>query len=313
MSLSSTKVFGVVLISTFLALFSTHSVSAENTDTPTQTTPADITLTCNPGLFKTTEGSKPLQFEIIPGTPIALNCFVQNSTEQEFTTLLLVKQTGPGGVSASSSDMKITEKSSSQATLTFNPVFQTGSYLFSFSLIDTATKQPIGTDFIMVGTIEGGEQPHILRVFTDKTSYNWADPIKLSLFMSYPEYVDNIPLRTEVIMLDESNNLCVNLTPEDILLKNQRTIDIDLVLPNKDAECANTLTLTNKLIDGTIIEKKSVAINLPDRNPVQNELHTTSILPFSSLELPRFLTVGLVLTGIVILVLIIYFLFKKKK
>ncbi len=253
-------------------------------------------------------------FTLDGGEKVSFSCGAKTTDAKAgFSAMLVGKQVDPQGALAGSGSSLTQE--SSNTTLEFPAVFQPGLYTYTFSLIDTKTKQPLAEDIVLTGKVEGGkEQPRILSVTLDKERYEWGMPAALTalLEVSNGDTPQSKGLTLAVSLQDKEGKMCRMLIDDQPIEVVQDTYQF--TLPEAGA-CANTLEVVLKTKQGDkgmILDKKLVAFGVPEMKTFDGEGFTLPNGGFLA-ALPQSLLIGLVVTGGLFLVLIGYFLMKKKR
>ena len=249
-------------------------------------------------------------FALEVGDSPSFSCSVQSqNAEQKFAAVLVGKQTDAKGVmSASSSDLAVTSEQSG-TTLIFPPVFQPGLYQYTFSLIDTVTKQPLSQDVTLTGKLKGTEQSHILSVAFDKEHYEWGAGASVVVTLGVPDGQTFDPKEFLLggALQGKDGKFCQSVFEKQPVLQAENTYQF--TLPEK-GECVNALDVSLMTQNGTVVDQKTLAFGVPEMKTADTMANTGMSL---AKGMSSAMVIGLILTGILVLVLVGYFLMKKNQ
>lgn len=240
-------------------------------------------------------------FQITRGQEIIFECtIIQSKDGKPFSATLMAKQNGGGQAAViSSTDITAPDTLPLKTTLRFPALFQKSDYLYSFSLINTETKQPMAREVTLLGALKDTAQSRISAASTDKSEYAWGDTITLKLTLVEGP---TTPLYFDLSMPTAEGAVCAKLYENQPITKNEAAVSV--VIP-KDAGCANTLDIALKSEDKTVLDKKSLALNIATVE-APNESGST-------VERPSWAIIGVALAfGVALLSLIGYLSFRKK-
>lgn len=244
-------------------------------------------------------------FPIARGKEIVFECTVlQSKTDGTFSATLIATQNGGGQAAViSSADIVTKDALPAKASLRFPAVFQKSDYLYSFSLIDTATKQPLAREITLLGTLKDTVPARISKVVTDRPEYTWGDTVSLTLTLDRPEQ-STTPLTLDLSMPTAEGTVCAKLSENQSITGNEMTLST--VIPKQNDGCANTLDIVLKAEDKTVLDQKTLALSIATPEAI-NETNVAA---------PRSLStslIGLAVASGVILLSLVGFLFFKKK
>lgn len=257
-------------------------------------------------------GTKGTSFSLMAGERAVFTCTAQTKgTGKAYGALLLGSQAlGTETLVTSSSDLALTDTATT--TLTFPPTFQSGTYRYTFSLIDTATKLPLARELVLSGILKGTGQPPIQAVTLKQKTALWGEPFTLNLTLQFPEGT-NLKMEAytlHVALQGAQGGECAVLTESAPVTS--ETLTLDLFLPQK-AECANAVTVMLRDKTGFIVDQRALTVELPEKVAEQFNMQPlgASETFFGTPSIA--IKVGLTLTSIFLLALIGYFLIKRNR
>lgn len=266
-------------------------------------------LACAPQTGKVEKGSFPLK----AGEPILFSCTVTNPTGEEFSGMLLGKQFfGDQSQGASSSDVKIEKDGTSEATLQFPALFVSGKYRFTFVVMDQKTKAAASKEVVLNGVLGGEAQPSIMSASIANGTYSWGDAFDLMLTLTVPKgtTLDNQAVMFDATMVDQNGQACGTVASGHVVT--QATNTYSLTLPKQGSCTNNGLLLTLKNTTGTVIDTKTLALNLPVAQvPAQPTPNQPGGETTGSSSLTIFM-VTIMLTVVLIAALFGYFVMKRR-
>jgi|GEM_PF-7070770 len=253
MSITKTKrTLTLIAVFTFALFSPLTTVQAEMN--------ASTSLFCYPSEDKTFGASG--SFALTAGQAPSFTCDIVNASDREVTTMLLGKGAGASTSFATGTNVTLVSNANATTTLSFEPLYQPGEYSFRFSLIDTATKELTTKEMVLMGTLGGEQKPSLGTFSVDKEAYAWQDPFMLTATSTVPAGYDlekeKVTLR--VALLDPLGNECHVFT-EGVTVSSSE-IKQNFTFPAQGS-CANSLAMTLKDKDGTVLDKKMVAVSLP--------------------------------------------------
>lgn len=273
-----------------------------------------VSLSCVPKDAADQKTEKSNAPTLVSGQPTVFSCTAKNvNMDKSVTLLVLGKETKDKMMPVTSSaDLSLPVGASGEVTMQFPAIFQPGSYEYVFSVYDTETKALVSKEVVLSGVLKGAEQPAILSVIPDKDRYEWGAPFLFSLSLAMPKGEEFVPetLSVTATLQDMHGQSCLTLIDHQTLVKAE---DLYQTIFPETAPCTNVLevTLTDK--DGTLLDKKLLAIGLPEAKMAKNKTSAT-FAPSTLVSLfPRSLMIGLSVTGVLVLALIGYFLVKKNQ
>ena len=281
----------------FTALLNTPLVKAESL-------PLTDTVRCIPDATHGTVSKN--TFSISRGKEIIFECtIIRSENGGPLSATLMAKQNGGGQSTVISlADIVTTDSLPVKASLRFPAVFQQSDYLYSFSLINTETKQPLSREVTLLGTLKDSVQSRITKVSTDKSDYTWGDTVTLKLSLDTVEGSAS-PLSLDLSMPTADGAVCAKLLENQSITGDEMTLTT--VIPKKDDGCTNTLNIALKAEDGkTVLDQKTLALNITTPETTNEQSHIASRGSFASL-------IGLVVAFGVVILSLVGFLFLKKK
>ncbi len=202
-------------------------------------------------------------FSMVAGARTMFTCTAKTvASGKTYTALLLSSQTLDTETTLDS-DLTLTDTATT--TPVFPPIFQSGTYRHTFSLIDTATQQPLAEELVLLGTLKGIEQPPIKTVSIEQETPLWEAPFILSMSLEFPEGTD---FEKEVYFLhaalqgirDKECAVLVENTP--IVGKEMK---LDLAIPQKE-ECTNVVNVTLRDMTGFVVDERTVTVKFPEKS-----------------------------------------------
>lgn len=249
-----------------------------------------------------------------PGTVVAIVCEMTDSLkDRTVSAFLLGKQTFEGAsISTLGNDVVLAGNVNTGVTLPFPAVFQSGEYQYVFSLIDKETQKVLAQESYLIGTIKGDTpRVKIASVTVGEGRHEWQGSFDLSVNFDIPEDYNfqTNPISLHMGMQDIQGNECaVLLQKQFIRTKEQK---FGLLFP-EEGDCINSVTVSLHDKNNAVVDKKILAVGLPDKLPVKEELSpTTEAGPLKNV--PLAIQVGLVITVILILILGGYFFLRQPK
>ena len=201
--------------------------------------------------------------ELARNKPTSFDCEITNrGAERPYSVLLTGKQINTHDeTTASVVQLDVLPGSSVQTVMTFPGVFQADAYQYRFSLTDTESKRTVDDKNFFVGQLVGESTARIASVETDKDSYQWSDPLTLTVTLDVPKGTDlsRETLSLRVSMRDRAGKECAVLVDGKTLTTGKEVYRLQFP---KSSRCTNALTL--RLTDGDdIVDERTVAVNLP--------------------------------------------------
>lgn len=256
-------------------------------------------------------------FDMVSGKPVAIQCTVKNTGSSDIKGMLLGKETTPQGIAATSTDVSLASGKATDTSLAFQPVFQNGTYQFTVSLLDMKNGgKALSREVTFAGHLGGKDAPkqaRLLSAMLDKDTYDWGGSASLKLALDIP---DGQKVAITVAMQKQDGSTCATLIDKQKLSQSEATLKF--TFPKAD-QCINTLVLTLQDQGGSVVDKKALAVGLPGGS-VNND---TGVAPVSGGDMAasssgamtssRAVMTGVVLTVIIFIVLIGYFLVKRKR
>lgn len=275
-----------------------------------------VNVTCLPATPLTGKGSSP-SFTLTRGTSPHFTCSIKNqSATEDFSGFLLGKATsGKNAPAASSNTVTLKKNTTTEATLEFPAVLQSGTYQYVFTLFDTTTKKPLAAESSLSGVLAGESQANIATITLDRDHYDWSAPLTLSVSVTLPQGTNfkDSPLALTVGLQDQQEKPCATLA-ENLFLSQSDAV-LKLTLPAQ-GKCTNTLVVSLKTKIGTLVDKKVVALPLPEQQATPSQSVQTAP-PVSSSSfvaaIPQGLLAAVIITTMLMLALAGYFFIKKKR
>lgn len=249
------------------------------------------------------------------GTITTIVCEMTDSMkDRSVSAFLLGKQTFEGAsLSTLGSDVILTGNTSLKTTLPFPAVFQNGEYQYTFSLIDKGTQKVLAKESYLVGTTKG-DTPRIkiASATISEGQHKWQSPFDLTVTFDIPKEYDfqSNPISLHVGMRDILGNECAVLLQKHFIRTESQKFG--LFFP-EEGNCINGVTVSLQDKTSAVVDQKILAVGLPDRKPINEEVASPSSGQTGFLKnIPLAIQVGLVITTILILTLGGYFLLRKK-
>lgn len=242
------------------------------------------------------------------GAQTTFSCLVGRTVEGEpLSVLLLGKQTyGTVPPAASANTLTLTNETS-VATLVFPAVYEVGKYTYTFSLINTATQEVVAREFSLEGTLKGSEHATIEAMSIKEKRALWGTPITLNLALDIPEgqTLESDPLVVHIAMQDKEGKECAVLVDNQVVTQVGGTDT--LTLP-QEGTCINMLSVTLKDKDNAVLDQESLAVGMAEK--------TKDVIPQGDsllTRVPPLLMTGMVVTGVLVLSLLGYFLIRRHR
>jgi hypothetical protein len=210
-----------------------------------------------------TEATLGQNLTLVSNQPFSLVCSLENTSAEEFSAMLFTSQLSPGGQrSGSLSTPRVAGNTVTQVTLPFQPVFQNGTYTYTFTLTDSETSKPLANEVTLTGTLGSadGKQVRIMTATVDKGAYQWGEVFTLALSLDVPEGKSAADVTATVVMQDMDGQVCSTLLEKRILTKAEDTLK--LTFPKVAGTCVNAIGLILQSKDGTIVDKRTIAVGL---------------------------------------------------
>ncbi len=278
---------------------------------------APITVFCLPNALVKEMDSLPT-FPIEQGKPIRFTCSVRNMDQQQtFSAMLLGTETSSQNAPVvSSTTISIPKNTSTETTLEFPMIFQNGTYQFSFTLFDTATKKSLATTTPTVGLMGGTKHARIISATTDKERYTWESPFTLTLTTENPSGLsyESSEVLAQVILLNNRGDSCGAPLVDSRPIKESQTV-FSLQFP-QEGSCSNSIAILLSNKRGVLLDKKIIAVgldvakNTPKENPAAKNKNITASIVAS---IPRPILIGGILTGALLIALTGYFVIRRKR
>lgn len=212
----------------------------------------------------------------------------------------------------STAEVLLNGASLTEVTLRFPMVLQSGTYQYSFVLSDLETKEPIAGAVSYTRKFST-DRAWIDVVSVDQKQYHWGAPVTLGLSLHIPDEqsLESQALTVDVTMRDSAEKTCATLAER--LPVRQAADTYPLRFPEKGS-CTNTLVIVLRGKDGTVIDQKTIAVNLAMNETALGKRPVTALSEVGLFgEVSKVLMGGLVLTILVLTILAGYFLFFHRK
>ncbi len=266
-----------------------------------------IRLSCLPDTTASAEAEATEDTASIQG--VNFLCTVINTDEnQSFEVVLLGKQGGADGAArVSTRTLSLNGGATAAALLRFPAIFRSGAYRYDFSLTDTLTRQPRAMETSYTQKISNGVYPYFSSVKVDHQPA-WQQPSALGVVLAYPkgQRTESLPLYLSWTMQDHTGRQCASLVKHQLVRGTEEVLSG--VLPPA-GKCTNAFVVSLEHEDGALVDQKILAASLslvPETSQAMLEQTFFSTVP-------KMLVVGLILTSIMALALIGYFLIRTKK
>lgn len=249
-------------------------------------------------------------FPLTQGQETVFSCTVSAlEKEKTMSVLLMGKQAYEKELPAATGTEVVLSGEPVVTTISFPVVYRFGTYQYTFSVIDLATKQEVGGPNQFVGVLKGEGRASIKDMSVDKEQYQWQDPVSLHLSLMIPEGVkiENEKLSLHVAVQNQQGGECVVL--EDNRAVTEAEADYALSLPREESACTNALSVILKQ-DETVVDQRTLAVRLKDATQ-SNGAEQSGENIFS--KIPKSLLIGIGLTVLFCLALAGYFLMRKER
>lgn len=296
------------LFMSVLALLFSFGLSAQRVQGAEDVQVSSAYISCTPEA-PLTSGKEGPSFALVAGKTTTFACTAKETKEGEtVTALVLGKQAyGTEAPAASAGILSLADREM-KTMLTFPVVYEVGKYTYTFSLINTATQEVMATDVTLTGILKGAGQASIQTMSIKEKNPLWGSPVTLNLALSLPEgqTLETDPIMLRVVMQDKQGQECA------VLVENQAVTQVGgtntLSLP-QEGSCANLLSVTLSTKDGKTLDQKTLAIGIAEKSTVQAPELSRGDTFLS--RTPWILLVGLVVTSVLVLALLGYFLIRR--
>lgn len=208
------------------------------------------------------------------GVPTSVVCEIVGNSQKQLTEVLLMgkRQLGTELPVAAATNLTISEDTQ-YGELIFPPVFQSGEYQYTFSLVDTESRQPIAREVTVVEKIRDKERPRLEVVTLDKVSYKWMDEFTFAYVLDMPDgyLAEKNDLTLQVALADNQGRQCVLIDSD--LQPRYASGSFTLRFPEA-GQCTNTLVFSLTDVDRKILDEYRLAVPLVMSNVSSDEIST---------------------------------------
>lgn len=302
------QIFFFTSIFVFIFSFGFPLEKAQGAEDIRSSKPLTATLSCIPESTVITGEN----FVLFEGKETLFTCTVERVVKgSPLSVMLLGKQVRDKEVPAASSSSFTLADQVVKQTLVFPALYRGGKYVYTFSLVDTATRAAVSKEVILTGTLKSAKHALFQSVNVGETKPLWGAPLTIDYMLSFPEgqTLKTDPLTLRIVMQDIHGGECA------VFAENQAVKEVNgahaFTLPTQGA-CSNVLLVVLKAADGTVLEQRMLAIGLPEKKaPVAPSLFS-KVISFI-VGLPWMLKTGLIIMGVVALLFLTYVLIRKHR